>query len=221
MPCFGTRLLLLQVVLVALTLSSGSSSSAIHIAPASSSSSAAAAAIGLSRRRACFLGRAPLLLFTGPHRDHGTTSPSAPLAPAAGHPRPLAATATAAGEGACSGPFLLSESRVGGGHHPDDHSRTFYTADPATGQLQAAEQQPVGTMPSAVAEATVETAAGPRRRSMLANPVRWVRQLLRSVFLPVGWPGSVAPEYLRFQAWNVIQDLSTYLRGILATKVNA
>jgi hypothetical protein len=39
------------------------------------------------------------------------------------------------------------------------------------------------------------------------------------MFLPAGYPQSVAPEYLKFQAWNVVQDLSTYLRGILATQV--
>jgi hypothetical protein len=49
--------------------------------------------------------------------------------------------------------------------------------------------------------------------------VRRLRRLAITVFLPSGYPNSVAPEYLTFQGWNVVQDLSTYLRGILATQV--
>ncbi|CAM9767718.1 unnamed protein product, partial [Choristocarpus tenellus] len=41
---------------------------------------------------------------------------------------------------------------------------------------------------------------------------------LMSTFLPVGYPHSVSPEYLRFQGWNIAQDLTTYLRGVLATQ---
>ncbi len=79
--------------------------------------------------------------------------------------------------------------------------------------MQVVQYPAAATAAAAAADVAPSTA---RRRRM--NPVRWAKKLLRSVFLPVGWPGSVAPEYLRFQAWNVIQDLSTYLRGILATK---
>jgi hypothetical protein len=42
--------------------------------------------------------------------------------------------------------------------------------------------------------------------------------LLRRTFLPIGFPSSVPKEYLNFQAWNVLQDLCTYLRSILATR---
>lgn len=46
-----------------------------------------------------------------------------------------------------------------------------------------------------------------------------LQRFLATIFLPAGYPQSVAPEYLKFQGWNIIQDLSTYLRGILATQV--
>lgn len=55
-------------------------------------------------------------------------------------------------------------------------------------------------------------------RSIVRNAKRRLKTLLHTVFLPVGFPSSVAPEYLRYQQWNVVQDLSTYLRGILATQ---
>lgn len=113
--------------------------------------------------------------------------------------------------------------------------RTFYRADPATGQLlqhgssaagdaaAGATLGPVAPSAAGLAQST-ETAImteSPRRPWLfpgLSGPVRWAKRVLRSVFLPVGWPGSVAPEYLRFQTFNIVQDLSTYLRGILATK---
>lgn len=41
---------------------------------------------------------------------------------------------------------------------------------------------------------------------------------LQSVFVPSGYPESVAPEYMRFQAWDTIQALCSYLRGVLSTR---
>lgn len=41
---------------------------------------------------------------------------------------------------------------------------------------------------------------------------------LRSTFLPVGYPYSVPSGYLSFSVWSWIQDLSTSLRGVLATQ---
>ncbi len=41
---------------------------------------------------------------------------------------------------------------------------------------------------------------------------------LSRTFLPAGFPASVPPEYLRYQAWNVVQDLSSSLRGVLCTQ---
>ena len=40
----------------------------------------------------------------------------------------------------------------------------------------------------------------------------------KNVYLPSGYPSSVPPEYTQFQIWNVIQDLCSYLRGIMATR---
>jgi hypothetical protein len=44
------------------------------------------------------------------------------------------------------------------------------------------------------------------------------QQLLYATFLPAGFPASLPPEYLRYQAWNVVQDLSSSLRGVLCTQ---
>lgn len=56
------------------------------------------------------------------------------------------------------------------------------------------------------------------RKATTLSGYNRLRRLLSTVFLPSGYPQSVAPEYLTFQLWNVLQDLSTYLRGILATQ---
>ena len=48
----------------------------------------------------------------------------------------------------------------------------------------------------------------------------WTRfvQTLYATFLPAGFPASLPPEYLRYQCWNVVQDLSSSLRGVLCTQ---
>ena len=54
--------------------------------------------------------------------------------------------------------------------------------------------------------ATARRAVGTRLASVLAD-----------AFLPVGYPGSVQPEYLRFQAYDTVQAACSYLRNILTT----
>jgi len=41
---------------------------------------------------------------------------------------------------------------------------------------------------------------------------------LRSTFLPSGYPNKTPPGYLKYSSWSWIQDLSTQLRGVLATQ---
>lgn len=42
--------------------------------------------------------------------------------------------------------------------------------------------------------------------------------LLKSTFLPIGYPHSVRPEYLQYQFWDSIQGISSYLRSVLTTR---
>ena len=44
-----------------------------------------------------------------------------------------------------------------------------------------------------------------------------VAAFLRDLFLPNGYPDSVAPEYAAFQAYDTLQGLCSYLRGVLST----
>jgi len=41
---------------------------------------------------------------------------------------------------------------------------------------------------------------------------------IRSTFLPLGYPEKIPPGYLRFSIWSWVQDLTTQLRGIIATQ---
>jgi Vitamin B6 photo-protection and homoeostasis len=41
---------------------------------------------------------------------------------------------------------------------------------------------------------------------------------LSATFLPLDYPASVPPEYLTFQAYNVVQDFCSYLRGVMSTQ---
>jgi hypothetical protein len=42
--------------------------------------------------------------------------------------------------------------------------------------------------------------------------------LLKTLFLPVGWPGSVTTDYAQYQVMDTLQALCSYLRGILTTR---
>lgn len=44
-----------------------------------------------------------------------------------------------------------------------------------------------------------------------------IPEIFMDTFLPSGYPNSVPPEYVTFQTWNLIQDLCSYLRGIMST----
>eukprot|EP01035_Chromulina_nebulosa_P056487 gene56487-77415_t len=60
--------------------------------------------------------------------------------------------------------------------------------------------------------------------SLLSTTFRWsqvihsIRNILLTTFLPIGYPDSVRPEYLEYQAWDCIQGISSYLRSVLTTK---
>lgn len=45
-----------------------------------------------------------------------------------------------------------------------------------------------------------------------------IKELLTSTFLPTGYPHSVPPDYLKFQAWYLTQDMCSYFRAIMSTK---
>ena len=50
-------------------------------------------------------------------------------------------------------------------------------------------------------------------------PARWMKEV-QSVFLPAGYPASVRPEYLKFQAFDTLQAACSYLRSILTTSAH-
>ena len=41
---------------------------------------------------------------------------------------------------------------------------------------------------------------------------------LKTTFVPVGYPDSVPPEYREYQFYNLLQDLCSYMRGLMATQ---
>lgn len=69
-----------------------------------------------------------------------------------------------------------------------------------------------------------EGAVGPeerrqQRQEMGARQlIKQVQAGLRSTFLPSGFPTTTPPGYLSYSVWSWIQDLSTQLRGVLATQ---
>lgn len=57
-----------------------------------------------------------------------------------------------------------------------------------------------------------------QRKASLPGPFTRATAGLRSTFLPSGYPKSTPPGYLSYAAWSWVQDLSTQLRGVLATQ---
>ncbi|KAL7560004.1 hypothetical protein ACA910_013498 [Epithemia clementina (nom. ined.)] len=63
------------------------------------------------------------------------------------------------------------------------------------------------------------TSTNARRDPALgSNLLPAIRSGLRSTFLPSGYPNKIPRGYLRYAVWSWIQDLSTQLRGVLATQ---
>ena len=73
------------------------------------------------------------------------------------------------------------------------------------------------------AVACVLYAASPGRGSgavlrVVGAPLRAARHGLGRALLPEGYPGSVAPDYLEFQAWDTLQGVCSYVRGVLTSR---
>lgn len=43
-------------------------------------------------------------------------------------------------------------------------------------------------------------------------------ETFKSAFLPEGYPSSVSQDYLRFQMWDTLQALCSYIRGLLSSQ---
>lgn len=56
------------------------------------------------------------------------------------------------------------------------------------------------------------------RQWTLNNVYENIQSGLRSTFLPSGFPAKTPDGYLRYAVWSWVQDLSTQLRGVLATQ---
>lgn len=62
------------------------------------------------------------------------------------------------------------------------------------------------------------TDVGQRRNKLEFMKLSHLKSVIRSTFLPIGYPVKTPPGYLSFSIWSWIQDLSTQLRAILATQ---
>ncbi|XP_065351564.1 RUS family member 1 [Cloeon dipterum] len=58
----------------------------------------------------------------------------------------------------------------------------------------------------------------PTARFGSGSVLTWVRNLLRFVLLPQGYPGSVSDDYLEYQLWDTLQAFCSYLSGTLTTR---
>eukprot|EP00970_Alexandrium_tamarense_P019745 scaffold14402_cov207-Alexandrium_tamarense.AAC.9 len=54
-------------------------------------------------------------------------------------------------------------------------------------------------------------------QSKVMDICRKVDQICKDLFLPVGYPHTVAPGYLEYQFYDSLQGLSSYLRGVVST----
>lgn len=92
--------------------------------------------------------------------------------------------------------------------------------------LQPHPSRPAATTPPGVANRPrrCRAAAEPPPRShspllqLLGSPISKLAGVARETFLPVGYPGSVADEYITYQLWDTVQAMCSYLRGVLCTQ---
>lgn len=49
------------------------------------------------------------------------------------------------------------------------------------------------------------------------NILAVLKQICRDLFLPLGYPQSVRPEYMSYQMYDSLQGLCSYLRGVVST----
>eukprot|EP00977_Amphora_coffeiformis_P010877 scaffold2558_cov172-Amphora_coffeaeformis.AAC.8 len=63
-----------------------------------------------------------------------------------------------------------------------------------------------------------ENSSGKQKQWNLDNLFQNIQSGVRSTFLPSGFPTKTPDGYLRYAVWSWIQDLSTQLRGVLATQ---
>jgi Vitamin B6 photo-protection and homoeostasis len=88
------------------------------------------------------------------------------------------------------------------------------------------EEDPTSSTSSAQTPAATRRRRPQERIRQLLNVRRssnnfWTTRLkpaLQSTFLPAGYPLKLPPKYLQYCVWSWIQDLSTQLRGVLATQ---
>lgn len=59
--------------------------------------------------------------------------------------------------------------------------------------------------------------ASARLRALRRDASSKVRGVCRDLFLPIGYPASVAEGYLEYQCYDSLQGLCSYLRGVVAT----
>ena len=83
----------------------------------------------------------------------------------------------------------------------------------ANGQLTSRPPRPPTTSSSSTTSPSPSSTLHP---SILL--LSTLRRFLSSLFLPIGYPASVTPDYFTFQCYDTIQATSSYLRGILCTQ---
>jgi hypothetical protein len=142
-------------------------------------------------------------LSIAPMRGGSSFQPTKTAAGASGKPQHL--------EGGTDGEApLASEVRFGRG---ESTQRLYYNAGTNNRDLQVATSS-ASQFSSPAAHAS---RAGHLRGLVEAVWARLV-SIFCATFLPAGFPSSVPPEYLRYQSWNVVQDLSSSMRGVLCTQ---
>lgn len=92
-----------------------------------------------------------------------------------------------------------------------------YDHDPSNSDLPYREYM----ISSQDAKVSVEKKSSNRQatatRSSARNLLSVPSQICRDLFLPLGYPQSVRPEYISYQIYDSLQGLCSYLRGVVST----
>lgn len=97
-------------------------------------------------------------------------------------------------------------------------SKTFSFDDTAATVTATAAAAAMDDNKLEKAKAQMTTPAGSSSSSLSSLSISQIRSVLQSTFLPLGYPTRTPRGYIQYAMWSWIQDLSTQLRGVLATQ---
>lgn len=97
-------------------------------------------------------------------------------------------------------------------NHGDQKSKLVWSAPKSKSHITSGS-----TTDSVAAKRTSDANTLTLLQHQIIHTSHTLRQLCKDLFLPIGYPQSVADGYLEYQFYDSLQGLCSYLRGVVST----